>query len=485
MNRLKFVLPDFTRVVWASDLARAVWAARVTRLTAAHAATEQHSVVRRIRSCALIDIAPGALVRSRRDGLRVIPLARNATSRYEYSSSSASASQGEPFVWRAVVGRPRDAQRFRRAWEANDMDGVGSLLGYPACCRDFFARTWIRSSFVDTTWPMAMAAAETPESKVEIAVRGPWQANILWRWAGVRAVPHLPCRFDCGETVRFADALSHCAREAGFGEEMSWLEDVLSWPVQWTALHGIAEIETPILKMAARTDATGSKYTVRREGDRYPAEGVVGLRFPYRSARRPLPVVMTTRRTDEVLGNHFDNGFSSQTAMRTAHAPVVALARWALDGKAGAVVDLGCGNGELVRAICDGRTQLAPMGIDRDASRIARARASTPEFTKGFLSGELLDAESLLPRHRYALAIVMPERLLEVDRGRAQELRRWLRCNCDRVLVYGYGDVLSRHRGLQALSRKAGLPYASIDPAASAALIAWRRSARVAIKEHV
>ena len=484
MKRLEFVLPDFTRVVWASDAARAAWAARLTRLTAAHAATERHSVVRGVRACALIDIAPDALATSQRDGLRVIPLAKHAMPRHEYSSTSLPAGEGEPFVWRAVIGRPRDAEQFERVWRANDMDGVGSLLGYPACCRKFFVRTWVRGGFVDTTWPMATSSG-TPESPVEIGVRGPWQANILWRWAGVRAVPHLPCRFDCGETVRFADALIRCAREAGFGDEMNWLEEVLSWPVQWTALHGIAEIETPILKISARTDATRVKYTVRREGDRYPAEGVVGLRFPYRSHRRRLPVVVATGCASDTSRDHLDNGFSSQTAMQAAHAPIVALARRALDGQAGAVVDLGCGNGALARAICAGRDRLSPMGIDRDASRIARARRHAPRFATGFIAGDILDAESLLPRHRYALAIVMPGRLLETDRGRAAKLRRWLRHACDRVLVYGYGDVLARHSGLRALSRKAGLPYASIDPAAPAALTAWRRPARLETKEHV
>ena len=63
---------------------------------------------------------------------------------------------------------------------------------------------------------------------------------------------------------------------------MDWLLEILSWPIEWSALHGIAEIKTPVLKASTRTDAAPCKYTVRRQGDNYPLEGIRGLNFPYR-----------------------------------------------------------------------------------------------------------------------------------------------------------------------------------------------------------
>jgi hypothetical protein len=48
--------------------------------------------------------------------------------------------------------------------------------------------------------PVAIASVSTaPGATVE--VDGAPQANILWRWMGARAVPRLPCRFDCAATV--------------------------------------------------------------------------------------------------------------------------------------------------------------------------------------------------------------------------------------------------------------------------------------------
>jgi hypothetical protein len=58
---------------------------------------------------------------------------------------------------------------------------------------------------------------------------------------------------------------------------------------------------------------------------------------------------------------------------------------------------------------------------------------------------------------RFALAILMPGRLLETDEGRAAALRERLRQSCDRVLVYAYGDWLARAGGLADLACEAGL----------------------------
>jgi hypothetical protein len=77
------------------------------------------------------------------------------------------------------------------------------------------------------------------------------------------------------------------AAENGFKEEMEWLRQILSWPVEWSALHGIAEIKTPLLKICTKTDATAGKSTVRWVGESYPEEGAQGLCFPY-AARQNL-----------------------------------------------------------------------------------------------------------------------------------------------------------------------------------------------------
>jgi hypothetical protein len=70
---------------------------------------------------------------------------------------------------------------------------------------------------------------------------------------------------------------------------MEWLTEILTWPVEWSALHGIAEIKTPVLKVSTNTDATALKYVVQRKGASYPVEGAHGLKFPYQTPQR-LPL---------------------------------------------------------------------------------------------------------------------------------------------------------------------------------------------------
>jgi SAM-dependent methyltransferase len=472
-DRLSFRLPDFTRMSWVSDSARGVWEPRIRRVTQAWFAAEWATVAAGHRRCAVIPTSPEGLPeltdRWLEHDLSALPLELQGTGA-TYASASTPAVLGQPFTFRVVVGRVADLRAFKRAWDGNDHAIIGALLGYPGCCYDFFRRVWIEDGLVDTTWPMATSTTGAAPGVREVQVTGPFEANILWRWMGVRAVAHLPCRFDCGATQSVARSFREVARRAGHEDEMTWLEEILRWPVEWSALHGIAEVLTPVLKVTTRTDATAGRYTVRREGDRYPSEGAQGVRFPY---RRPFPPRRRpggdgdARPADAAL----DNGFATAVEMDRAHEPIVALARETLAGAAGLVLDLGCGDGALLEKIVATNPRLRPAGIDRDPRRIERARTRHPRFADAFWTGDLLDDERpWVPERRYALALVMPGRLLETPAARAAWLRERLHACCDRLLVYGYGDWLARHGDLRELSARAGFEVDGWHPGAPVAL---------------
>jgi uncharacterized protein len=470
MERLGFVLPDFTRFAWVSDAARDVWEPRLDRVRQAWAEIEWRAVLAGARSCAVAIATPEEFLtlggQWAEEGLSALPVEIMGASGQPYSATTVGYTPGQPLVFRFVVGRPGDVTAFKKAWDTGDDEAIGDHLGYPSCCRDFFRRVWVDDAMVDTTWPMAAAtAAENGVTTIDVA--GPPQSNILWRWMGVRAVPHLPCRFDCDATVEFADRLIEVGREAGFGEEMDWLLEILSWPVQWSALHGIAEIRTPVVKVSTRTDATGSRYVVQRQGDRYPTEGARGLDFPYRvPVRLHLTETRGFRRGLDHAGSAnnrppawyaSDNGFPSVAAMREAHAPIIKAATEALRGRVGNVIDLGCGNGALLEEIVKGTTAVVPYGVDSDATRVEHARTLQPEFASNFAVGDLFDDDRLwADGRRFALAIVMPGRFLEVDAPRAEALRQRLHDRCDQLLVYAYGDWLT-DTDLTGLARRAGL----------------------------
>ena len=484
IDRLAHVLPDFTRVSWVSDRARGVWEPRISRIGAAWSQIEWQSVASGIRRCALTSVPSEQLVPRTAEwaghGLSCMPVSMSGTSP-GYASTSIAPRVGEPFEYRVAIGAIADVAALKRAMDAGDDSTMGGLLGFPDCCIRFFRRTWVEEACVDTTWAMAARSALPDDTarRIEIGADTPFQANILWRWMGPRAVPHLPCSFGCRATVDFADRLMALGREIGCSAEMDWLEEILNWPASWSALHGIAEIKTPVLKASTRTDATAHEFVVRRNGRTLPQEAPAGLVFPFRTPERPgtthslafrkgleAPIAIDKEPPPWYAS---DNGFTSRAAMDEAHRPIVELAVSAL-GTAGTAIDFGCGNGALLRKIAEARPGIVPFGVDTDEAKLEHARLLQPAFGENFVAGNMFERIPLDADTVYSLAILMPGRLVEVDENSGRRLLEWLRGHFQQLLVYGYGDWLTRYEGLAGLAAKAGLDIVSLHFSRTAGL---------------
>jgi hypothetical protein len=481
MERLDFTLPDFTRRLWVSTAAETTWGDRLARVTRAWSEIEWLSVAAGLRPCALVSVGPEEFVAQARQwvrrGLSALPVEIHGASSYTYASTPVPLELGQPFQFRIVLGNPADVSAFQDAWDASDDEAIGRLLGFPACCFDFYRDVWVEQGMVDTTWPMARNTPGAVEECRCLEVAGPPEANILWRWMGARAVPHLPCSFQCAATVELGRKLIAVGREAGYGAEMDWLLEILAWPAEWSALHGIAEIKTPVLKVSTRTDATARKYVVRRPGAGYPAEGAAGLGFPHARPRAtPLtrsalfqrgldnPIRIQGQEPDAPDWYATDNGFRTLAAQEAAHAPVVRRALSLLEGRAGNVLDLGCGNGALLKKICNAREGIIPYGVELAPDRVEHARLLQPAFATHLAAGDLFETDALWPEgRRYALAILMPGRLVEAAPERAAWLRERLARHCDGLLLYAYGDWLTRYGSLDRLADEAGLVLVDAD----------------------
>jgi hypothetical protein len=214
-------------------------------------------------------------------GLSSLPFAsvRGAVGR---SVDRTGAAPEERSYYRVAIGRPADVLSFKDAYDAFDDLRMGRLLGYPVCCTEFLRRHAFDVGSRDPVWLMAAASGADAPAQRTATVDSLPGCNQLWRWLNVRSVPHLPCSFACQSTQGLMDQIVEVAQASGYRDEMRWLAEVLAWPVEWSALHGIAEVKTPILKLCTNTDATAVKFTVRLNGTRYPAEGARGVHFPYR-----------------------------------------------------------------------------------------------------------------------------------------------------------------------------------------------------------
>jgi hypothetical protein len=325
MKRLDFTLPDFTRLIWVNERALNVWEPRINQIARVWWEIEWLSVALGIRSCCLIPVRPEELVSQTEKWIEhnfeAVPLQLQQFPLFSYANTSGLAKLGKPVDSWMIVGTFKKVSDLQQAFEANDTQQIGRLLGIPSCCIKFFQKTRIAQNLLDTTWSMAANSTTSSDEDRSLTVIGPPEANILWQSLNIRAVPHLPCSFECKESVELGKKLIKIGREAGYEAEMDWLLDILSWPVEWSALHGIAEIKTPILKISTRTDATPIKYVIRREGEAVPLEGAKGLNFPYHIIRKPF--VTKSSESQRGLDNPitlenpspakfaFNNGFTS------------------------------------------------------------------------------------------------------------------------------------------------------------------------------
>lgn len=227
------LLPDFTRHSWVNGGARQCWEPRLHAIRRAWAEIEWRSVVEGLRQCALVAISPDTI--------------SDVKTRWiAYGLSAAGLpydTDGSPSgLIYAFVGDRQAIRNAEAAWSERDAEALGELLGYPKCCRQFFREIWVNQGWRDTTWSMAVGSTSPNGQVAEIEAGDPPLANILWRWLGVRAVSHLPCRFNCEETIQIGKRLLAVAGPEHFREEVRWITEILSWPAEWSALRGIAEI---------------------------------------------------------------------------------------------------------------------------------------------------------------------------------------------------------------------------------------------------
>jgi hypothetical protein len=381
-----------TRVAWVSDEACSVWEPRIARIAAAWGEVEIESVRSGMRRGALTMVSP---VRYFELMQTLRPLTVEVLAPFVASTSKAWTA-GQLMSLRVAIGSTDDARALRTA---GDSQTAAALLGYPECCAASFD-----------------GSDRIPSERL-IELDPPSATNLLLRSIGVRRVPHLPCSFDCTASVEFARRFAEVFHALDFDEELEWIDEMLAWPIEWSALHGIAEIRTPLLKIATDTDATAEKHVVRTTGSAYPDEGARGIVFPYTRARQLAPPAWL----------HTDNGFRSAAAMRHAHDEIVRLAVRSLREDRGPVVDLGCGNGVLLDRISR-RADVPATGIELDGARVEHGRTLYPAIA--FQQGDLFEPFD----GDHALALMSAARLIERPglslRGRVR-----------RVILYQYSDL--------------------------------------------
>lgn len=269
-------ITPFLQVVWVSEQARQTWEPELQRVAAMVQEMEIASVAAGQRPCAWQTIARASLPafanNCAEQGLVVLPVKFVGS----WEGFIHHTPEGDSNIYCIVAQRLTDALAFRMAFERGDHDGQGEMLGFPSCCRQAFAANWAAGDF-DPIWQAAEATPGAVRAGDGLHLQAHPYSNPVLRYAGVRVGFHIPCSFQCAETIRAMRARMDLA-SVRRSDEVTVLEALLRMPMEWTVLHGIATATTPLFRLVTNSVPAARKYAVQIDGDYWPAEGAEPLR---------------------------------------------------------------------------------------------------------------------------------------------------------------------------------------------------------------
>lgn len=242
---------SFQRVAFVGAAQRDVWEPRLEAVRTALARVGVLAVAQGLAPVAVVAAAPE----------EVLPL-HNLAAEQGLHTRLLSKSRHERHH-RVVVGAEEAVDAYEQAVAVGDRMALDELVGMPSCCREAHQR-WRDMGGMD---PLLAVA------------HGPACQNTLLRVVGLDLLGYQPCSLDCAESQALAAARVALGREAGLTEAMDWLEQMLDWPAEWTALHGIAEGKTAIFRFLSKTDYTAGLVKIRYQGRALAPEAARGLTF--------------------------------------------------------------------------------------------------------------------------------------------------------------------------------------------------------------
>lgn len=289
MELLKnFDMSPFCRTVWISNKARAKWENTIRELNQLIQELEVISVARDHRKCTWQTIREDNLTAYSRKwadmGLLALPV-RRVGNWQGFAHKHVEVKPGEPANICVIISKSiEEAKRFHTAHETGDNDVQGEALGFPSCCREFFTDVWAKN-YIDPIWQAALNSkiVERGDNKLRIKAH-PYSIAAL-RYIGLRISFHIPCSFNCQPTIKIAEQRMKLAEEIRPGKA-SILKSLLSMPISWDCLKGIAVVRTPIFYIITSSVACIDKHVVEVEGEFIPDESKSGLAYPFTEVKR-------------------------------------------------------------------------------------------------------------------------------------------------------------------------------------------------------
>jgi hypothetical protein len=201
-------------ICWVSDKIRKIWEPRIIRIAKSWKEIQLLSVIDGLRPC-YMDYMYNHELLYFTDKYPELSIFLNTYSRFTRN------------LHHEVVITRRDSKiPFGKVEMCN------APLGYPLCCYDYFYNGGRTSVLTPRMWRIALNTKGSKINDSFIDVTCSPEANVLLSGIGLTAIPHMPCSFDCKESISNGIKFMNIGRKYGFSEEMNWLKEILSSPME-------------------------------------------------------------------------------------------------------------------------------------------------------------------------------------------------------------------------------------------------------------
>jgi hypothetical protein len=283
MELLKnFSTDSFCRTIWVSAKAREAWEKTIRDFSQASQELEVLSVVHGQRPVAWQTVREDNLaelsMKWASQGLVSLPIRRvgNFTG---FAHRHVPVKPGEVALMCVILARNLgDARAFMEANQKNDNVTQGVLLGFPRCCSQFFEDVW-KDGYYDPIWQMLGPNVRPGERKIRVDIVHPFSNPIL-RYNGIRIGFHIPHSFTCADTIKINQERFDLGKTLWPGLMERGLE-LLSMPMSWDVLHGIAVVRHPLFYIVTSSVPARERHVIELAGNHMPEEAVRGTTYPY------------------------------------------------------------------------------------------------------------------------------------------------------------------------------------------------------------
>lgn len=227
-------MKDFVRIIPKKGFEE--WPVKLSKMGSLFHVAEYQMVKEGKRSAATLHVDQNNLqdiiTRLNNDNLRFTPLRKSGY--YQgFAHSHKTVESGDPFYWYGCLTRTqKDADAFKKADLEGDHNTIGKLLGFPDCCREYFAKSFPIVSY-DPVWVDR-----------EGEVSGYPECNNMLRYFGARITSHLSCSPTCEGTRKIGREWFGIMEknDKALAKE---LYDLLAGEMTWNSYHGVVQIDTP------------------------------------------------------------------------------------------------------------------------------------------------------------------------------------------------------------------------------------------------